>query len=389
MVHVTSETDRKVCIVSQRANRNKLSSCCGYEFEDVIQSLENSNLYAPKLKSFEHWQHRMRRFLCQRTGLFEMMPSGATSRPLADHYDLFACVVQKPVDILSIDALGDWRKKSDMAVCILEEVWPRKIDQYKPLIKSLGRFDLIACSFADSCERLSELTGKPVIHLPYAVDALRFMPKKSDVDRPIDIYYLGRRRPELHEALMEYTRRNELFYNYDTFTSLPIATDHQAHRDHLAYMIRHSKLFLVDYAKKGHSDETDAQVGWGPRHIEGMAAGAVQVGYAPPSADYLENFDWPTAITRLPEDADAAVDKMSSMLSDPAALDEMRAQTFAHVGRRHDWLQRWRTITNFFGLPDTPAMLERQSAIEALTARLAHQTSNKVIEIDTAHRASK
>ena len=342
MADATTRSNRKVCIVSQRENRNKFSSCCGYEFEDVVQSLENAEIYAPRLKSIEHWQHRMRRFLCQRTSLFEKMPSGAKSRPLADHYDLFACVVQKPVDILSIDALGDWRKRSDLAVCILEEVWPRKIDQYKPLIKSLSRFDLIACSFADSCERLSELTGTPVIHLPYAVDALRFMPTRPDVDRPIDIFYLGRRRPELHDALLAYTRKNELFYHYDTFSSLPIANDHQGHREHLAYMIRHSKLFLVDYAKKGHADESDSQVGWGPRHIEGMAAGAVQVGYAPPSADYLENFDWPTAITRLSEDADAAVEKMSAMLADPAALDNMRAQTFAHVGRRHDWLQRWR-----------------------------------------------
>lgn len=384
MVDFVSGKNRRVCVVSQRENRNKFSSCCSYEFEDVIQELEGADLFSPKLKSIEHWQHRTRRFLSQRTSLFEKVPSGSRSRPLEGHYDLFVCSVQKPVDILSIDALGDWRKRSDLAVCYIEEVWPKKIDKYKPLIKSFSRFDVIACSFAGSCERLAELTGKPVIYLPYAVDSLRFLPSRADVDRPIDIYYLGRRRPELHEALLAHASETERFYHYDTFTSLPMANDHKAHRDHLAYMIRHSKLFLVDFAKKGHADEKDSQVGWGPRHIEGMAAGAVQVGFAPPTADYLENFDWPSAITRLPEDADAAVEKMASMLSNPAALDDMRAQTFAHVARRHDWLQRWRLITEFLDLPDTPAMIEREAAIEAATARLTHQPSSQVVSIDSA-----
>lgn len=389
MANVDTGTDRSLCIVSQRENRNKFVSCSGYEFEDVVQSLETADLYAPKLRAIEHWKHRAKCILSERTGLYEMMPSGASCRPLTQSYDIFGCFVQKPVDILSIDALGDWRRQSEMSFCMIEELWPRTFEQYEPLIKSLSRFDVLACSFAGSCDRLAELTGKPVIYLPYAVDTLRFLPEKAEGQRPIDINYVGRRRPELHEALLAYSREADLFYNYDTFTSLPITKDHRTHRDHLAYMIRHSKLFMVDFAKKGHIDDQDSQVGWGPRHVEGMAAGAVQIGYAPETDDYLENFDWPSAITRLPEDADAAVEKIAALLSDPAALDAMRAETFAHVGRRYDWLHRWRKITEFFGLPDTPAMLEREAAIEKKIARLTRPTSDQIVSIDAMRVGKK
>ncbi|MEM6713167.1 MAG: glycosyltransferase [Pseudomonadota bacterium] len=295
-----------------------------------------------------------------------------------------------PVELMSVDAIGDWRSRCDMAFCVVEEVWHRTIDQYEPLIKSLSKFDLIVCCFAETCERLAEVTGKPVIHVPYGVDALRFLPDRGEFDRPIDIHYMGRRRPELHDALLAHARDTGRFYHYDTFTSLPVTTDHNAHRDHLANLVRRSKLFMVDYAKKGHADQkTGEMMGWGPRHIEGMMGGAVQVGYTPDTADYLENFDWPTVVSRLPEDADEAVKVISDLLSDPAKLTEMRLQNYAHVGRRHDWLQRWRQITEFFGLPDTPAMAEREAKIDATTARLTRRASDQVVSIGSIGGAKR
>lgn len=365
-----STPERRLGIFSQRDIREDISRCSGYEFEDVVAEIEKADIYAPRLSSVDHWRHRMRRYLSQRSGLFEHVPSGASCRPLDGRYELFGCFVQKPVELLTLDSLGNWRARADMAFCVLEEVWQGTIDQYEPLLRTLSQFDLLACAFIDSCDRLAELTGRPVIHLPGAADILRFHPTGAGADRPIDVYYMGRRRPELHQALLRHARKTGAFYLYDTATRPPITADHVAHRELFASLVQRSKLFVVDYAKIGHTEQKGGQLLWGPRHVEGMAGGAVQIGYAPDSPDYTENFDWPEAVTCVSEFADTAIEQIAELLADTARQDAIRRANFARVGARHDWLDRWRRITEHFGLPETPGMQDRASRIEKAAMRL-------------------
>lgn len=368
MTEAASGAQRRLCIYSQRAIRQDVSRCSGYEFEDVVASLETATFALPERGSDDAIRYRAKRWLAKRTPLFDLARSGARAAPLEGEFELFGAFLQKPLELLELDALPDWRRRSKLAFCVLEELWDVTIDQFRPLVKSLDRFDLITCAFEDSCAPLAELTGRPVIHLPGAADLMRFAPRALETERAIDVYYMGRRRPELHEAIKAQLERRNGFYLHDSTTSPPIAADHTVHRDLLANLVRRSKIFMVDYGKIGHADQERGQIIWGPRHVEGLAGGAVQAGYAPESEDYERYFDWPEAVERLPENPDEAAAAIIGLIDDPGELERRRRINLARALRGHDWLNRWQQVLDHFGLPETAAMAARRGELEALAA---------------------
>lgn len=361
-------SDRRVCIFSQRAIRQDVSRCSGFEFEDVISGIENSALVVPRMRSDLPLGFRVRRWASKHSDLFRFVPSGARHGPLGEDFDLFGCFLQKPVELLALDAVPDWRARSRLAVCVLEEVWETSLDELRPLIRSLSQFDLITSAFASSCEALAEMTGRPVIHLPGAADLKRFAPN-APVDRVIDFYSIGRRRSGLHDELRKLITARRGFYLYDSATKPPIAADHSVHRDLLASLVQRSKLFFVDQAKNRHSDQSKGQISWGPRYVEGMAGGAVQVGFAPDSEDYDRFFNWPEAVYRLPEDPAKAAGEIAMLLDDENELKRRSDISLGHALRKHDWVHRWALILDHFGLPRTGAMERRRQDLDEMAAR--------------------
>ncbi|MEM8787556.1 MAG: glycosyltransferase [Pseudomonadota bacterium] len=355
--------DRQVAIFSQRAIRTDVSRCSGYEFEDVIGELEPVHLIVGQRPAARETLYRARRWTAKRSGLFERIPSGTKAAPIGRDVDLFGCMIQKPVELLALDAVSDWQRRAKFSFCLLEELWWVNFEEYPALIKSLDKFDMIACAFESSCERVSKLTGRPAVHVPGAADLMRFMPEDLNRDRRIELYYMGRKRDALHAALQPMLRDRGAFYLYDSATRPPIAADHVVHRDLLASLINQSLLFMVDYGKLGSSDQASGQIIWGPRHVEGLAGGAVQVGYAPDSADYAQHFDWPEAVERLSENPAEAADQIARLLDAPAELARRRRINLAHAMEKHDWLHRWALILDHFGLSESPAMTARRAEL--------------------------
>jgi hypothetical protein len=370
---ILSPADRNVLIFSQRNLNDNVSRCSGFEFEDVIDEIEDCQIVAPRLSNSRKLPLNPKRWLSRRSNLFQYWPSGVQKSSLPRNYDLFFCNAQKPLELLALDAIPNWRDRCGLAVCVLEEVWSIGIEQYLPLIRSLSKFDLITSAFAESCEALQRITGKPVIHLPGAADMVRFAPQSLTTDRPIDIYCMGRRRPELHDRLLITLAERQGFYLYDSATKPPITAQHKVHRDLLANLIQHSKLFMVDIAKIGHDDQIKGNIAWGPRHVEGIAGGAVQVGYAPETEDYLRYFDWPESVIRLPQDPDKAIDRIASILDDPAEQERMRLINLSNALHKHDWLNRWSDILQHLSLPETEAMVSRRQTLSRIAEELAGQ----------------
>lgn len=359
---------RRVAIFSKRSIQPGLSRCSGYEFEDVVADLEHARLVLPERDSNLRLGFRGRLWLSRRTPLFRFVPSGARAEPLGQDYDLFCCFLQKPFEFLDIDSVPDWRRRARLAVCVIEELWSLTIDQYHPVIRALGKFDLIACAFECTQARLAEITRRPVVHLPGTADLLRFAPRALSTERVIDVYYMGRRRPELHEAIAEALRPRDGFYLFDTFNLHPPASSHRLHREMLANLVRRSKVFMVDYGKIGHVDQARGELIWGPRHVEGMAGGAVQAGYAPDLPDYHRFFDWPEAIERLPADPAAAAAAILRLIDNPEELERRRQINLSQALCKHDWMHRWQIILDHLGLPRTAAMERRGAALAALAA---------------------
>ncbi len=361
---------RDLLIFSQRNLNDFVSRCSGFEFEDVIADMEIADIIAPP-RSKERWfPYNPKRWLSKRTDLFRHWPSGVQKRYLERDYDIFFCEVQKPLELLALDALPNWRERCGIAICVLEEVWSKDLERLMPLVRTLADFDLIGCAFSDTCDALHRITGKPVIHLPGGADMGRFAPVSLTVDRPIDVYSMGRRRPEIHDRLLKVIQERAGFYLYDSVTKPPITADHVVHRDLLANLIQHTKLFMVDIAKIGHADQKYGNVAWGPRHVEGIAGGAIQIGYAPETDDYMEYFDWPESVTRLSEDPDEAIEQIVNLLDNRAEQDRMRKINLARALRKHDWLHRWAQLLKHLNIPGSEGMARRSQQLSDLAARL-------------------
>ncbi|WP_170789460.1 glycosyltransferase [Ruegeria lacuscaerulensis] len=360
---VSTTASRDVLIFSQRRLNDNVSRCSGFEFEDVLTEIEAVDIVAPARKRDRSLPYDPKRWLSKRTDLFRHWPSGAQKVTLQKDYDIFVCDVQKPQELLTLDAIPNWREHCGLAVCVLEEVWSKDLHVHLPLIRSLAKFDLIACAFAEACDTLHSITGKPVIHLPGAADMVRFAPTSLSAERPIDIYCMGRRRPELHDRLLKVIKDRAGFYLYDSATKPPTTAQHAVHRDLLANLVQHSKLFMVDIAKIGHADQKKGNIAWGPRHVEGIAGGAAQIGYAPDSEDYRQFFDWPESVFRLSEDPDEAIDQIVGLLETPGKLDQMRRVNMAQALNKHDWLHRWAQILEKLGLPESDGMAHRRQVL--------------------------
>ncbi|MBO9445927.1 glycosyltransferase [Ruegeria sp. R14_0] len=362
---------RELLIFSQRNLNDNVSRCSGFEFEDVLAEIETAQIIAPRRARERQLPYDPKRWLSKRTDLFRHWPSGVQKTRLDRDYDLFFCDVQKPQELLVLDAIPNWRERCGLAICVLEEVWTSDLERHMPLVRTLADFDLIGCAFAETCEALQRITGKPVIHLPGAADMVRFAPDSLTADRPIDVYCMGRRRPEIHERLLKVIKERAGFYLYDSATKPPIAADHAVHRDLLANLVQHTKLFMVDIAKIGHADQKRGNVAWGPRHVEGIAGGAAQIGYAPESEDYRRYFDWPESVVRLSEDPDEAISQVVALLDDPTELDRMRRINLAGALAKHDWLHRWAQLLDHLNIAHSEGMARRSETLSQISARLS------------------
>ncbi|WP_282119686.1 glycosyltransferase [Ruegeria atlantica] len=369
---------RELLIFSQRNLNDNVSRCSGFEFEDLIADIETAEIIAPRRTREPRLPYNPKRWLSKRTDLFRYWPSGVPKTHLERDYDIFFCDVQKPQELLVLDALPNWRERCGVAICVLEEVWTQELERHMPLVRTLAEFDLIGCAFAETCDALRRITGKPVIHLPGAADMVRFTPASLAADRPIDVYCMGRRRPEIHERLFKVIKDRAGFYLYDSATKPPIAADHVVHRDLLANLVQHTKLFMVDIAKIGHADQKRGNVAWGPRHVEGIAGGAAQIGYAPDSEDYHQYFDWPESVVRLSEDPDEAVDQIVELLDDPAKLDRMRHINLAAALHKHDWVHRWAQLLEHLQIPETEGMTQRRQHLLNMADRLTLHSRPKL-----------
>jgi hypothetical protein len=182
--------------------------------------------------------------------------------------------------------------------------------------------------------------------------------------RVIDVYAMGRRPEGTHAALLQLAARRHWYYLYDTVAGNVGFTDHREHRAQLGDRIRRSRYFLANHGKANAPGEIGAQQEVGQRFFEGAAGGAVLFGAAPRTVHFQEWFGWPDAVVDLPYDSGEVGACLESLESDPARVERIRRTNVIHSLRRHDHVHRWSQLLEFLGLPETPAMRSRKTALE-------------------------
>lgn len=361
----------RVLLFSQRTRAPLISRCFSYELEDAVAAMDAVDLVAPGYRhGLGELVYRVVNKAGRGTSLLRGLNPAVVRTPIARRYPLFFAVFQFATDLPTLNALTGWRARSDQAICLIEELWAQDLDRFASQLAILRRFDQVLTNCRSTVEPLAQRLGRPVHYIAPGIDALRFFPAEPAPQRCITIHNLGRRHPDTHGALLEYSRARGHFYLYDTLQgNLPVQ-DPVQHRELLAEKLKRTGVFIANKAKVNEAGERGTQEEVGFRFFEGAAAGTVMVGDPPVVASFRENFDWPDAVVRLPYGSTEVAELLDGLLQDPERLARIRATNVRNSLGRHDWSKRWGQILQFTGLPPLEALKERQARLLRLADTL-------------------
>ena len=216
-------------ILSTRLLERHVFNSFIYEFEDVVAQIENATICPVRSKQAgkalrlgSRLFNRAISGTClhrHRIGLFE-------EESLDYKVDLLVIPVLFAYQCNILKALPRWREKCKRAVAVLFEFWPPSMSHIptRSGLEFLREFDHVFVANSSCTTVIQECIGQPTHYLTHAVDALRFCPESINADRPIDVYYMGRRSPVTHSAFLELSRDPSFFYYYS------VVTDGQIHR---------------------------------------------------------------------------------------------------------------------------------------------------------------
>lgn len=362
-------SESRVLLLSQRGHRDAVANCALYAFEDLLSEIDDVDIIAPLRSPIPSSRvYKLARTLRAPQRVARALSCRAHEYTPQQDYDLFFAVLDSYRQVTAVQAIKELRQRCRKAICFLPEIWPKDFERPNPILELFDIFDHIFIGVANPVARLSEITGKPCHNLHPAVDTLRFCPHPK-ITRSIEVCNLGRRSAVTHRALAAYAEANHVFYYYDTANGTLRVSDHQAHRQLLANLVKRSRYFIANYAKVDRPDQTWGRQEVGYRFFEGAAGGAVMIGEPPDTPAFKRLFSWPDAVIASPFDNDAIVELIRELDADPDRLSAIRASNVVHSLREHDWLYRYEVMLDAVGVPHTGRMQARREQLASRARR--------------------
>ncbi|WP_315779880.1 MULTISPECIES: glycosyltransferase [unclassified Bradyrhizobium] len=350
------------------------------ELEDIICEVDSAELLAPMLDPSSRRASFATRLAYHAPVLLN---PGLPRVPPKQQYDVLFAICGFPQDLIMFDAIEDLRAACKTSVCLLDELWIKEIAKHRHFLKVLAKFDIVMPFQINTVKPLSEEIGQACVHLPLAIDTMRFCPYPDPPERVIDVYSMGRRSPVIHQTLRAMAQGGDFFYLHDTIGGSQ-AIDLGEHRTQVANLAKRSRYFLVNPGKFDEPGETGRQVEFGYRYFEGAAAGAIMLGERPDNELFPRLFDWPDAMVHVPHtsgDIDRVIRELDRDLD---RQETMRRTGMAQTLLRHDWVYRWETILDAVGLQPLPALAVRKDRLKALAEMASGQGPARQAKLNRA-----
>ena len=290
------------------------------------------------------------------------LPRIITNDQIDRHYDLVIFVPFTLWELPLLEQLSGLRSKADrIAVYFPEAWWVDALDPRVPY-EPWHMVDDIFVAIQPSVEILAKALDRTVHYLPMAADVHAFRPRSLDEPRPIDVLNLGRRIPDLHEALLEWAYRTNHFYRYDTF-SVARMDDPIRHRLDLGQLYQRSSIALCSYPKHDQPEVTQNRRIIPQRVWECLASGAVMIGM-PPEEELQRTAVGEVVVQELPDDPAQGVVAIEKLLDGDNT--NVRRRNLQLALRRHDWVHRWRSLLVTAGFEPPEQVEERIAGLSSI-----------------------
>ena len=329
----------------------------GYEFEDRAMALLGAEIVAPGPRGRSAWREQMVKAAAKRWAPGAHVSPRYQRADLGDNVDLLVMHCQFPGDSLLLHAVPDWRRRTGRAVAFIEELWCSSMDSWGGTLRLFESFDHVYVGIAASAAKLAERLDTPVSYLPYSVDTTRFAPRDPDAARPIDVLTVGRRSAVTHDALLEWSIREDRFYHFDSFT--PYRCHDLAEHRIMYSRLHQQSAFAI--ANRGVGAATAGNAGeeaLPARYFETAAAGGLLVGRPPTVGEFASEFGWTDAVFEAPFDDPDMPARLTELAADPERLGRARRRNIAETMRRHDTAHRLATMLADVGVEAPPRLRE-------------------------------
>ena len=291
-------------------------------------------------------------------------------------YDLLFAVLDNPWQMHLLESIKGWRDKCRHTACFIAEMWEPDLKNWRLFEEPWEDFDHIFLGVVQCIEGLSKLIKPPVTYVPPAVDTLRFSPYPDPPQRLINVSYVGRRSPAIHDALVQRATEDNFFYYYDTMKGKLRISNPREHRLLLAGLFQRTRYNITNYAKFNSTEETGGNQEIGYRFFEGAAAGTVMIGMPPAGDAFPRYFDWEDAIVQVDFSGTDVVEAISKLDAQPERLERISRMNVANSLLKHDWAYRWRDMLAALDLKPSAAMIAREKYLYELAQSILVEVSN-------------
>ena len=368
---VNATQEPRILVVSVRRFRFQVANCCIYEFEDLLTDLESARLYCPGDEfAFKFNSARKIYRTAKYAGLSDR--AAAAIAPFSQdlvldrEYDLLFAVLDNPWQMHLLESIKGWRDKCRKTACFIAEMWMPDLNNWRLFKEPWSDFDHVFLGVTQCIEGLKKLVKPPVTYIPPAVDTLRFSPYPDPPQRSIDVSYIGRRSPIIHDALIKRATLDNFFYYYDTVKGKLQINDPKEHRILLANLFQRSRYNITNYAKFDETKETGGTQEIGYRFFEGAAAGTVMVGMPPAGEAFPRYFDWSEPIIKVDFRGTDVVEAIAELDAQPERLERISKMNTANCLLKHDWAYRWRDMLAALDLKPGSKMIAREKYLQKL-----------------------
>lgn len=372
-----NDTSPRVLVISLRGFRFQAANCCLYELEDLLHQVESAELHAPSSEfSLSSRLYRATKYLSRSDDFANRVSPFPEERVLDEDYDLLLLVLDNPWRMQVLKSIAGWRERCAVTACFIAEMYTPDLDNWRLIQEPWGDFDHVFLGVNSCAAGLDELVAPPVSYVPPAVDTLRFSPYPNPPARSIDVAYVGRRSPVIHNALLRRAGAHDFFYYHDTVKGTLEVDDHRAHRQLLAKILQRSRYTISNYSRFDRTDQTAGDQEIGFRFFEGAASGTVMVGTPPAGEAFSRYFDWEDAIVKADISDTSVLEAIAELDAQPERVERIHRANVVNSLLKHDWIYRWRDMLSALDLEPGPGVAARENSLRELAEIVSTHPDN-------------